>query len=155
MKLYSNCKIQGPYKRPDNRLHMIITYPNRPKTTVSYPKFLMEQHLGRYFKKNETVDHIDRNPLNNDLSNLQILMRSDHAKLDVVRRKEQIFICPFCKKTFTLSGKNLYDAQYNYERNKSGPYCSRSCSGKASHIKGGKKLTKVKVEYYSLKGVFR
>ena len=40
------------------------------RITLSYPKYLIEVHLDRYLEKEETVDHIDGNFLNNVISNL-------------------------------------------------------------------------------------
>jgi hypothetical protein len=40
-------KIYGPYTRKDGRKHVIVHYDGGRIRTVSYPKWLMEQHLGR------------------------------------------------------------------------------------------------------------
>ena len=49
---------------------------------------LLEEHLGRELKfygyknkNNEVCHHIDRNKLNNDISNLQLMTESEHIKL--------------------------------------------------------------------------
>lgn len=130
---YTDCRIHGPYDRSDGRQHVVLVHPDGRKQTVSYPKFLLEKHIGRYLQEDETVDHIDRDPLNNNFANLQILKRADHARLDVIRIKSQNFVCDICKNTFELSGRKLSDAVSNYRKGKSGPYCSRSCAGKATH----------------------
>lgn len=44
-------------------------------------RYIMEQFLGRKLKSNEIVHHIDGNKRNNNLSNLEILTRSEHARL--------------------------------------------------------------------------
>jgi hypothetical protein len=44
-------------------------------------RYIMEQHLGRELHKNEVVHHINENKHDNRLENLQLLSRSDHAKL--------------------------------------------------------------------------
>lgn len=50
-------------------------------TTISYPKALMEVHLGRVLiYPDETVDHINNDPMDNRIENLQILSRSENAK---------------------------------------------------------------------------
>lgn len=42
---------------------------------------VMEEYLGRKLKNNEIVHHKDMNKLNNDISNLEIMSRSEHTKL--------------------------------------------------------------------------
>lgn len=44
-------------------------------------RFIMEQSLGRALEENEIVHHIDCNKLNNSISNLILISRSDHMKL--------------------------------------------------------------------------
>lgn len=45
-------------------------------------RIIMEQHLGRKLKSTEIVHHIDGNPQNNDISNLELLnSQSEHAKM--------------------------------------------------------------------------
>lgn len=43
-------------------------------------RYVMEQHLGRKLNSNEIVHHIDGNGLNNDISNLEVMSRSEHMK---------------------------------------------------------------------------
>lgn len=43
-------------------------------------RFIMEQHLGRKLEPWEIVHHIDENPSNNDLLNLQVVAFGDHTK---------------------------------------------------------------------------
>lgn len=129
--IYENCKIYGPYlNKADNRLRIVAVFKNGTKTTISYPKYLMEQHLGRYLTNQETVDHIDCNPLNNEISNLRILSRVEHASIDAKRLKTQNFKCPICNNDFSLSGRKLHDSLLNRRNGKAGPFCSRICAGK-------------------------
>lgn len=44
-------------------------------------RVVAEQMLGRPLRKGEVVHHIDRNPKNNDPSNLMVLTSSEHFKL--------------------------------------------------------------------------
>ena len=140
MGIYDNCKIYGPYQsKQDNRLRIIIEFPNGNKQSKSYPKYLMEVQENRFLEENETVDHIDGNPLNNDLSNLQILDRKVHCSVDVLRNKDIIVKCTYCQKEFTIPGSEINNRN-RQDRHSSGYFCSRSCSGKyGQEIQSGKR----------------
>ena len=128
--IYENCKLYGPYNNSvDGRLRCIVVFPNGKKTTLSYPKYLMEVHLGRYLDTDETVDHIDGNFLNNDISNLRVIDRKQHAIEDAVRNKDITVKCKYCGKEFTIKGATLHDRNRK-DRSQSGYFCSRQCSGK-------------------------
>ena len=49
-------------------------------------KVLAEQLLGRELKPNELVHHKDRNKLNNNVTNLEVMLRGDHTRLHNQRR---------------------------------------------------------------------
>jgi hypothetical protein len=123
-------KVYGPYTRKDNRKHVIIINDDGSRRTVSYPKYLMEQKLGKELDPNlETVDHKDENFNNNDDQNVRIMTRSEHIKDDILRvRIDKIFICPMCKKEFRV--KNANWCINNRLKGKAGPFCSRNCAGK-------------------------
>lgn len=73
--------ILGPYVQPKNkRLNVVLYFSNGKRKTISYPKFVMEIHLERLIIEPETIDHIDCDFYNNDVSNLVIVSRSDNVK---------------------------------------------------------------------------
>ena len=76
--------------KQDKRIRIILKHKEnvRDYKLISYPKYLMECHLGRYLLENETIDHIDGNYLNNDISNLQFIDRTEHCKLDAIRNED-------------------------------------------------------------------
>ena len=129
--MYENYKIYGPYlSRKDNRLRISIKHSiTGEEHTISYPKYLMECYLNRYLDEDETVDHIDGNPLNNDISNLQILKRSKHSYLDVIRNNNIVVKCAYCGKEFTIKGSTINNRNRK-DRHQSGYFCSKQCSGK-------------------------
>lgn len=145
-------KVYGPYKRKDGRKHMIIIEGNK-RTTVSYPKYLMELHLGRKLNDNETVDHVNRDYTDDRIENYQILIRKNHSSLDVTRVKKIKVICVWCGAEVEKNGKDL---RHNEKQGKAGPFCNRSCAGKyGKQIQLGNidKLDRIKApqaEYFKL-----
>lgn len=119
-------RVYGPYLRKDGRQHVIvITGSNR--RTVSYPKFLMEQKLGRQLDPDlETVDHIDGDFTNNNFSNLRIISRSQHTKEDAVRAVSITQACVWCGCTLRRQRRHV---NQNATAGKAGPFC-RPCAGK-------------------------
>ena len=126
-------KVYGPYiRKKDSRKHVVIYDPTAtPKrTTVSYPKYLMEQHLGRKLTDDETVDHIDEDYTNDAISNLRIIPRADNAKRSAPKMILVDGQCAMCGVTFTLTR-----AQMKLERQGrkcAGPFCGKVCQGKYS-----------------------
>jgi hypothetical protein len=146
-------KVYGPYKRKDGRQHVVVDDGTGKLKTVSYPKYLVEQLLGRKLDpEKETIDHIDGDFTNNSLENLRVIDRVKHASEDVVRRKPVKCKCVYCGAKCTPVKKN------GNGRKCAGPFCSKSCIGKYTRdIKKdpSKKLQpcnwKSMAEYYTLK----
>lgn len=126
--MYDNYKVYGPYNRSDDREHVVLIDGDNRKT-ISYPKFLLEQHIGRKLESDEVVHHLDGDKTNNDLDNLVVRDREDHSFDHAKKLAPQSFVCPMCGETFTLRGKKLYEAKFNRERGKAGPFCSNKCVG--------------------------
>lgn len=138
-------KTYGPYEGKDGRLRLILKLKNNKTKTISYPKYLMESYLNRYLTDDETVDHIDGNPLNNDIDNLRVLSRKEHCYNDVLRNKDVIVKCTFCGKEFIIKGNNI---RYHNRKDKhqSGYFCSRQCSGKYGKAIQTNEISHKKVE---------
>jgi len=150
-------KVHGPYTRKDGRKIVIIVENNGTRRTVSYPKWLLETHLGRKLDPNkETVDHIDSNFDNNDLKNLRIMPRDQHSADDTRRVVNLKLNCAWCGKDFERSPRLIRDKAKN---NKAGPFCSKACAGKYSRMLQLKLIEKmnpqqhVDSEYYKRKYV--
>lgn len=150
-------KVHGPYKRKDGRQIVVIVENNGTRRTVSYPKWLMEMQVGRKLDPNlETVDHIDSNFDNNDISNLRIVPRDQHSADDTRRVKPVKFTCAWCNKEFERSPRLIRDKA---KKNKAGPFCSRTCAGRYSRMLQLKLIDKfdtqqaVDSEYYKKKYV--
>lgn len=123
-------KVYGPYARHDGRKIVIVKNDDGSKTTISFPKFILEEHLGRRLDPNlETVDHWDSDFNNNDISNLRLVPRKEHSANDTRRVKMVKFHCAWCDKEFERSPRLIRDKA---KKKQGGPFCSRSCSGKYS-----------------------
>ncbi|MBF84897.1 MAG: hypothetical protein CL489_10600 [Acidobacteria bacterium] len=128
--MYEDYKLYGPYTRKDGRKHVCLVHKETGKRkTVSYPKYLMENHLRRFLTDDETVDHIDCDFTNNAISNLRVMDRSQHSREDVKRLKPVEFECPMCSTSFSLEGDRLRTFSKNLTQDKAGPFCSRKCAG--------------------------
>ena len=140
--------IMGPYLRKDNRQHIVLNKTELPKNTksklrtLSYPKAIMEVHWG-YLLNDLTRDHKDKNPLNNEISNLQILSRKDHTALDCKRRKIIEDNCVYCNKKIVLTRAQL-------DKRSSGPFCSKTCYGKYGADVQNKKIKKLPKKIYTI-----
>lgn len=150
-------KVHGPYTRRDGRKIVVVVESNGNRRTVSYPKWLLELQLGRKLDPNlETVDHLDSNFENNDLSNLRIVPRHEHSADDTRRVKLLKLKCSWCNKDFERSPRLIRDKA---RKNKAGPFCSRPCAGKYSRLLQLKLIDKfdtqkaVDSEYYKKKYV--
>ena len=58
----------------------------------------MEKHLGRYLTVDEIVHHKDENTLNNNINNLELMLRSEHTSFHVKGEKHWNYkkITPQC-----------------------------------------------------------
>ncbi len=156
-------KIIGPYQVKKGRL--IITFYNSylPKTdkrksrTFVYPRVMVESYLGERLSNHITVDHIDHNFLNNDLSNLALVIRKIHTKNDSTNVKIKPINCPLCNKIFTPSPKQAYPKLDLLGT--PGPFCPECVNDNKyiNYIKsGGIPIQRVKLEreYYKIEKIY-
>lgn len=77
----------------DNRTRIYIVFDDKTHKIMSYPKFLMEQYIGRPLEPYEDVHHIDGDTLNNDISNLEIKNHGEHQKEHSTKYYDKITNC--------------------------------------------------------------
>ncbi len=123
-------RVYGPYERGDGRKHVIhYDSATRSKRTQSYPRYLMEQHLGRALEPWEHVDHINDDYTDDRIENLQILTQTENSRKASKGILIATFICPICKKEVKKPHGQVI---HNRNQGKAGPFCSKSCAGKYS-----------------------
>ena len=107
--------------------------PEHPKAIahgyVLEHRIIMENHLGRLLLENEVVHHINGNKKDNNVDNLRVMDKKEHARLHGLKkgRKFVDLVCPQCKKRFTK-----YHSQTHLAKGGTYTSCSRACSGKFS-----------------------
>lgn len=124
--------VYGPYTRNDGRKH-VIHYDGKTRRTQSYPRYLMEQHLDRELEQWEHVDHVNNDPTDDRIENLQLLTQQDNNKKSRVYKEYGDFVCPTCGDEFMSLMKDY--RYHQVKKKKRGPYCSKSCAGKAGMVK--------------------
>lgn len=109
-------------------------YLKNEKRVISYPRYLMEKKLGRKLYDEEQVHHKDGNPLNNDLSNLEIKLFRDHQRQHATKYVDLVVKCPWCGNEFLWTAKTQRNFYGNHKRKNrtfliDEPFCSKKCSG--------------------------
>lgn len=127
LKLTDEMRVLGPYEKPNGRKFVVIIERSGKRRTMAYPKWLMSEHLGRELSMDETVDHWDSDLSNNSIENFRILPRDVHSAEDTKRVYLVKCKCSWCDKEFERSPRLLRERS---KKNKSGPFCSKSCAGK-------------------------
>ena len=138
------------YKGKDGRLRIYI---RQEKRLMSYPKYLMEQELGHSLKLNEEVHHKDENPLNNDLTNLEVRTHGEHQAEHATKYYDSTAVCGWCGKEFlwtAMQQSHFYSNQRIREATSTTPFCSRQCAGKHNrHIQMNHHKESTGLEYVS------
>lgn len=124
-------KVLGPYLNNCNRQFVVIKKEDGGYYTQSYPRYLMEQKLGRPLAPNEDVHHIDENPLNNDPANLEVKIHGPHQAEHAIRKYfDQIKTYDVCGKQFVWTAKQQSCHSRSRFKGRSGiVVCSKSCAG--------------------------
>lgn len=127
-------KVLGPYAKTNGRQFVIVHNYVYTKT-ITYSRYLWMTHHQRVIPEGYEVDHIDDNPSNNEISNLQLLTTDENNR----KRDKNLgyssdgytFNCPVCGTERTI--KMWIYRQNQIVKGQPGPYCSKSCSVKARY----------------------
>ena len=141
-------KIYGPYKSKDGRYRVQLKLPNGFRVR-QYAKLKIECHIRRLLVSKETVNHKDRNKSNDRISNLEVLDKILHSRLDAIKRVPTKAVCIWCKTKFLLSPAQVSGQN---RKEKAGPFCSRKCTGQyGASIQNGRTKSlnrkKYKIKY--------
>ena len=114
--------------RKDNRAMLVIKDGDKI-TSKSYPRVIMERHLGRKLSPNEDVHHIDGDVTNNDIDNLTIIPHGEHQRQHKTKYTDKMAICQVCGKEFlwTTTRQRTYYIDKRAGRNRI-ISCSKKCS---------------------------
>ena len=120
----------GPYLHSEGtgRMIYIIWYEDGTKRTVAVARYMMEHHLGRNLGPREVVDHINNDPSDDRLENLQVITSSENNTKDRMPASVWCFTCPECGKYAEKPMRDVRHNQGTYK--KAGPFCGRACAGK-------------------------
>jgi hypothetical protein len=89
--------VLGPYKREDDRQHIVLNNSTASKgtkgktKTISYPKAIYETMLNRRLIDNEEIDHKDGDKTNDRLSNYQVLTKIDNIQKQIKEGNHSLF----------------------------------------------------------------
>jgi len=132
--MYSDYRIYGPYVNKDKRKRIVLVSKKdcHQKTSVSYPKYLVETSIGRYLNVNEQIHHKDGDFSNDEISNLEIVKLGKHQRLHNPPKvfEDKLTKCFWCHKLFLMTKKHQFHRRAKRTQNRPGPFCSRKCSGK-------------------------
>ena len=124
------------YVCKDNRVRARVVDDDGNYHIVSYPRILMEEKLGRALKPYEDVHHIDGNPLNNSLSNLEVILHGKHQGIHSQKYSDKLMVCPICGEEFIWTALQQRYFYSNTSRKESKnysvsdvPFCSKKCAG--------------------------
>ena len=119
--LYTNQK--------DGRSRVVIVDDDGKHTSKSYPRFLVEQNIGRKLSPEEDVHHKDGDATNNNIDNLEVILHGEHQKMHSTKYIDAERVCCVCGKKFIFTGKQQRNYYTDLKRGKRrGITCSKRCA---------------------------
>lgn len=111
------------HKTYDRYMANLVKIDGSGRTTISWAKYVYSVANKRILGDDETVDHIDNNKLNDDISNLQLMSIGDNIRksakgLDIVD-----LVCPVCGESFQRRKALTHLARGRGKKT----FCSREC----------------------------
>lgn len=82
----------------------VRTWDNENRVWVYEHRVVIENYLGRKLSMNEHVHHIDGNPKNNSIDNLEVVTPEEHAKIHKPALKNRLCSIELCDKKHHSKG---------------------------------------------------
>lgn len=135
------------------RRNVVLYNNDTDRTTISYAKYLKTIELGRFIPDGYEVDHIDSDPLNDSLENLQVLTVEEHKehKEKTARESSAIKYELVCKQCGTI----FFKQESRISKVAKNTFCSKQCVGKYTTSNGEYAGGKKKVTEDSAKEIKR
>lgn len=93
--------------------------------SMSYAKYLYTSYYKCDINKDDNIDHINGNKMDDRIENLQVISGKYNRQKDHKKKEMLMLICPVCGKEFLYEKRNLSSHP--------NPCCSRKCGGIKSH----------------------
>jgi predicted RNA-binding Zn-ribbon protein involved in translation (DUF1610 family) len=103
------------------RLVTLCNVLGKPVSSVSYARYLLSVHLGRFLTPGEHADHVDQDRKNDALPNLRVLPVAVNCSRHLrTGRTYAVFRCPACGVSF--------QRELRLVKKGTAPACSKSCA---------------------------
>lgn len=116
--------VYGPiyHKNEHRNMVVLVKKDKTSRTSMSYPRYLMSIHLQRRLLKDEHVDHINNDKLDDRIENFQLLDPRSNVLKSAKPASYTTFNCHVCGALKTVAkGKD-----FNYKK-RGYAHCSRKC----------------------------
>lgn len=120
-------RIRGPYLCRDGRKRVDVVAGSYVKSCL-LARVRLEVKIGRRLREGETVDHINGDKTLDTYENIQLLSLSENASKAADKLLPLPMNCALCKREFTPTKEQCKPS--HHRNKKSGPFCSRRCSGR-------------------------
>ena len=101
--------------------------PDGTMISMSYAKYLYTSYYHCDVNKNDNVDHINGDKMDDRIENLQVISGKYNRQKDHKSKAMLILTCPVCGKEFLFEKRNITSHP--------NPCCSKKCGGIKSHWK--------------------